>query len=138
MWCEGGKMCPHFFQMAISPWRKGSWTFKRNKKNVFHTALGRYRRPHTQASFKSPALLGLRIKPYSNLHETLFINVNKDWKWKLTSLMGAVQTLLFHFRYFKQWRERVIKSLWFIFLWRWSISVLSALSGSEKLPILCT
>ena len=73
-----GAKCAHiFFRWLFLHEERGLELSKEIKKNVFHTALGRYRRPHTQASFKSPALLGLRIKPYSNLHETLFINVNK-------------------------------------------------------------
>ena len=77
----GGTMCHHFFQMAISPWKKESggpkfldfsWfimNFQKIKRffGVFYNVFGNLEGvdtffpllPPTQATFKSPVLIGL-------------------------------------------------------------------------------
>ena len=70
---RGGTMCPHFFQAANSPWKKGTWgpkflNFKFKRKMVFHSVFEWSRRcgqivhcaPGTQAIFKNPAQIGLK------------------------------------------------------------------------------
>ena len=58
---QGGTMCPHFFQVAISPWRKGSGGQKFLDFSWFIIIKFQKINPRIQATFKSTALLGLRV-----------------------------------------------------------------------------